>query len=79
VDSVLSQELGSSVNMVEFRVNSEGRAVSYQILSGQADRDTRRQLDQLMMFSSFRPQLSFGRPTGDGRVVVRFDEFRVNE
>ena len=79
VDSVLSQELGSSVNMVEFRVNSDGRALSYQILSGQADRDTRRQLDQLMMFSSFRPQLSFGRPTGDGRVVVRFDEFRVSE
>lgn len=78
-DGVLHPQIGSSVNMVEFRVNSEGRAVSYEILSGEADRDTRRQLDQLMMFSSFRPQLSFGRPTEGGRVVVRFDEFRVND
>jgi hypothetical protein len=78
-DGDLRPEIGSSVNMVEFRVNSEGRAVSYQILSGEADRDTRRQLDQLMMFSSFQPELSFGRPTESGRVVVRFDEFRVQD
>jgi hypothetical protein len=70
---------GPSASMVEFRVNSEGRAISYEILSGQTDRDTRRQLDQLMMFSSFQPELNFGRPTEQGRVVVRFDEFRVND
>ena len=78
-DRDLRPEIGSSVNMVEFRVNSAGRAVSYEILSGEADRDTRRQLDQLMMFSSFQPEMNFGRPTEDGRVVVRFDEFRVND
>lgn len=79
LDPVLGSEAGPSVSMVEFRVNSAGRAVSYEILSGQTDRDTRRQLDQLMMFSSFRPELNFGRPTEGGRVVVRFDEFRVND
>jgi hypothetical protein len=67
----------SDVRLVEFTVNAEGRAVSYEILSGTADRDTHRLLDQVMLFSSFRPQLSFGRPTGGGRVVVQFDEFRV--
>ncbi|NDQ58811.1 MAG: hypothetical protein GZ088_17245 [Acidipila sp.] len=73
------RKVGPSASMVEFRVNSEGRAISYEILSGQTDRDTRRQLDQLMMFSSFQPELNFGRPTEQGRVVVRFDEFRVND
>jgi len=79
VNAPPAPDVTSSVSMVEFRVNSAGRAVSYEILSGQTDRDTRRQLDQLMMFSSFRPELNFGRPTEEGRVVVRFDEFRVND
>ncbi len=68
---------GPDVRLVEFTVNAQGRAVSYEILSGSANRETRRKLDQVMLFSSFRPQLSFGRPTAGGRVVVRFDEFRV--
>ncbi len=72
-----ASEAGPDGRLVEFTVNAEGRAVSYEILSGSADRDTRRELDQMMVFSSFRPQLSFGRPTAGGRVVVRFDEFRV--
>jgi hypothetical protein len=79
VDSAPGRGAGASASMVEFRVNSAGRAFSYEILSGQTDRDTRRQLDQLMLFSSFRPELNFGRPTERGRVVVRFDEFRVHD
>jgi anti-sigma factor RsiW len=70
-------DISADVNLVEFTVNAEGQAVSYEVLSGRPDRDTLRQLDHLMMFSHFQPQLSFGRPTAGGRVIVRFDEFHV--
>jgi hypothetical protein len=36
-----------------------------------------RQIDQLLMFSRFRPQLSFGRPMGGGRVLLSFSEVHV--
>src|SRR5271154_3003834 len=67
-------EIGSDVDLVEFTVNAQGQATSYEVLSGTADRDTLRQLDHVLLFSHFRPQLSFGRPTAGGRVIVRFDE-----
>jgi len=70
-------DISADVNLVEFTVNAEGQAVSYQVLSGRPDREALRQLDHIMMFSHFLPQLSFGRPTAGGRVVVRFDEFHV--
>lgn len=70
-------DLGAGVDLVEFTVNAQGQAVSYEVLSGRPDRETLRQLDHIMMFSHFQPQLSFGRPTAGGRVIVRFDEFHV--
>ncbi len=70
-------DISADVNLVEFTVNAEGQAVSYQVLSGRPDREALRQLDHIMMFSHFHPQLSFGRPTAGGRVIVRFDEFHV--
>jgi hypothetical protein len=69
-----SIELGLLV--VEATVNARGEMVDYQILVGPGDRATRRQLDQVLMFSRFRPQVSFGRPT-PGRVVLSFSEVRV--
>ena len=70
-------DISADVSLVEFTVNAEGQAVSYQVLSGRPDREALRQLDHIMMFSHFQPQLSFGRPTAGGRVIVRFDEFHV--
>ena len=70
-------EISSDVDLVDFTVNAQGQAVSYEVLSGKADRETLRQLDRVLMFSHFHPQLSFGRPTAGGHVIVRFDEFRV--
>ena len=59
------------VLVVNATVNSLGQAVGYEILSGPDDTAIRRQLDQVLLFSRFRPQMSFGRPTG-GHVVLSF-------
>jgi hypothetical protein len=70
-------EISSDVDLVDFVVNAQGQAVSYEVLSGTPDRETLRQLDGVLLFSHFHPQLSFGRPTAGGHVIVRFDEYRV--
>ncbi|MGB6200599.1 MAG: hypothetical protein WA871_07765 [Candidatus Acidiferrales bacterium] len=66
------------VLLVEATVNAEGQAASYRILSGPTNQALQRELDQVMMFSRFRPELNFGRPTGGGHVVLSFSEFRVH-
>jgi len=63
--------------VIEAVVNSRGELVDYEILVGPDTLAVRRQLDQALMFSKFRPQMSFGRPTGGGRVVLNFSEVRV--
>ena len=60
------------VLVVNATVNALGQAVGYEILSGPDDTAIRRQLDQVLLFSRFRPQMSFGRPTGGGHVVLSF-------
>jgi len=70
-------QISADVDLVEFTVNAQGQATSYEVLSGNPDPDTLRQLDHVLLFSHFHPQLSFGRPTAGGRVIVRFDEFHV--
>jgi hypothetical protein len=67
----------SHVLLVEATVNADGEAASYQILSGPTSEALRRELDQVMLFSRFRPELSFGRPTTGGHVVLSFSEIRV--
>ncbi len=62
---------------VEITVNSKGQLVNYRILYGPDNSDIRRQLDQVLMFSRFRPQMSFGRPTSGGRVILAFSGIRV--
>jgi hypothetical protein len=64
--------------LVEATVNADGQAVDYRVLSGQVDLAMRRQLDQVVLFSRFRPQLNFGRPTSGGRVVLSFAQVRVH-
>jgi hypothetical protein len=63
--------------LVDVSVNSRGQFEGYQILSGPVTPETRRQLDQILMFSSFRPMLSFGRPTNGGHVMLSFSAVRV--
>jgi hypothetical protein len=64
--------------LVEATVNAQGQAVDYRVLSGQVDAVMRRQLDQVVLFSRFRPQMSFGRPTSGGRVVLSFSQISVH-
>jgi hypothetical protein len=63
--------------LVEATVNSSGQAVSYRIISGRADTTVQHELDQVLLFSKFRPQMSFGRPMSGGRVVLSFSQIRV--
>ncbi len=63
--------------LVEAMVNADGQAVSYRVISGQVDVNTQRELDEVLFFSRFRPQLSFGRPTSGGRVILSFSQIRV--
>lgn len=63
--------------IVEATVNARGEMVDYQILVGPDDLATRRQLDQVLMFSRFRPQVTFGVAKPGGRVVLSFSEVRV--
>ena len=63
--------------LVEALVNADGQAVSYRVISGQIDINMRRELDQVLFFSRFRPQMNFGRPTSGGRVILSFSQIRV--
>jgi anti-sigma factor RsiW len=67
----------SGTLLLEATLNAEGQVVSYKILSGPNDNAVQHQLDQVMLFSRFRPQLSFGRPQDGGRVLLSFSEVRV--
>jgi hypothetical protein len=64
--------------LVETMVNADGQAVSYRVISGQLDENMQRELDQVLFLSRFRPQMSFGRPTSGGRVILSFSQIRVH-
>ncbi|HET9399499.1 MAG TPA: hypothetical protein VFO34_00985 [Candidatus Acidoferrales bacterium] len=64
--------------LVQAEVGVDGSVIDYKILSGPTDASTRRQLDQLLMFSRFRPSRSFGRPVAGGRVVMSFSAVSVH-
>jgi hypothetical protein len=63
--------------LVEAMVNADGQAVSYRVISGQVNEMVQHELDQVLFLSRFRPQMSFGRPTSGGRVVLSFSQIRV--
>ncbi|HEV2490546.1 MAG TPA: zf-HC2 domain-containing protein [Candidatus Acidoferrales bacterium] len=67
----------ASVLLVEATLNAEGQVARYQILSGPTSPEVRRQIDQIMIFSRFRPELIFGRPMAGGQVMLSFSEVRV--
>lgn len=63
--------------MVEATVNANGQVLSYKILSGPHSEAVLQQIDEILLFSRFRPELSFGRPTSGGHVFLNFDQVRV--
>jgi len=63
--------------LVEAAVDAQGEAMSYRVISGQVSDAARHELDQVVLFSRFRPEMSFGRPTSGGRVVLSFSQIRV--
>jgi hypothetical protein len=69
---------GSVPLLLEATLNAQGQVVSYRILAGPHDQAVQRQIDQVMMFSHFRPETSFGRPQAGGRVLLSFSEVRVH-
>lgn len=62
---------------IEVMLNAQGQAVSYRIVSGPSDAAIRNQIEQVLLFSHFRPRLDFGRPTSGGLVMIGFSEVRV--
>jgi hypothetical protein len=58
-------------------VDARGQMMDYEILSGPTSPELRRQLDQLLLFSRFRPMMSFGRPMAGGHVVLSFSAIHV--
>jgi hypothetical protein len=63
--------------LIDVTVDQHGQMVAYQILSGPNSADLRHQLDQMLLFSRFRPMKSFGRPTAGGHVILSFSAVRV--
>jgi len=68
---------GPHALLVEATISSHGEAVSYRILAGPDTDTVRRQLDLVLLFSRFRPQMSFGRFTSGGRVVLSFSDLSI--
>jgi hypothetical protein len=63
--------------LIDVTVDKNGQMVAYQIISGPRSVDLRHQLDQMLLFSRFRPMMSFGRPTSGGHVILSFSAVRV--
>jgi hypothetical protein len=63
--------------LIDVTVDQHGQMVAYQIISGPRSVDLRHQLDQMLLFSRFRPMMSFGRPTAGGHVILSFSAVRV--
>ncbi len=63
--------------VVEASIDANGRVQDYRVISGPKDASQYgRQLDSVMIFTTFRPATSFGRPTV-GRAVLSFDKINV--
>jgi len=77
LDEMSRLAAGQHSLLVETTVGADGQASSYRVISGQVDPAVQRDLDRVLLFSRFRPQMNFGRPTSGGRVVMSFSQIRV--
>lgn len=76
VEAGIAGSIPESV-VVEASVDANGRVQDYRILSGPKDASHYiTQLDNVMIFTTFRPATSFGRPTV-GRAVLSFAKINV--
>jgi len=71
-DVALDQDL-----KVDVVVDAEGRMIRYDIMDGPDTQEMRHHLDQMLIFSRFRPMLTFGRPISGGHVVLSFSAVYV--
>jgi anti-sigma factor RsiW len=71
-DVALEQDL-----RIDVTVDAQGEMTKYEILNGEDTPQVRHHLDQILIFSRFRPMLSFGRPTAGGHVVLSFSSVYV--
>jgi anti-sigma factor RsiW len=62
---------------LDVTVDQNGQMVGYQIISGPQSVDLRHQLDQMLLFSRFRPMKSFGRSISGGHVILSFSAVRI--
>jgi hypothetical protein len=62
--------------VVMTRVNSLGKVVGYEVISGSISPELRYQLDHLIYFSVFEPATTFGTPT-DGKVLLSLSRITV--
>jgi hypothetical protein len=76
--SVSDGKLDATPLLIEATLDAQGGVVYYKILSGPNDAASQHEIDQVLLFSRFRPQLGFGRPMGGGRVILSFSEVRVH-
>jgi len=63
--------------IVDVTVDAQGQMMNYEIITGPDTPALRHRLDQMLIFSRFRPMLSFGRPTAGGHVVLSFSAIHV--
>jgi len=63
--------------IVEALVGADGRVQDYRVLSGGInDAATASNLKNMLIFATFKPATSFGRPTS-GRTILAFSNFQV--
>lgn len=71
------EEIGEAGSIwVEARLDARGMVTDFEIIAGPNDLSVQRQVYQVLLFSRFRPQMSFGRPQ-PGSVLLQFSEIRV--
>jgi hypothetical protein len=76
VEPGIASSIPESV-VVETIVDANGRVQDYRVISGPKDASQySTQLDSVMIFTTFRPATSFGRPTV-GRAVLSFAKINV--
>ncbi len=61
---------------LEVAVNEGGRAYDYRIVSGPDDATTRREIENLLLFSTFEPARYYGKPV-QGLAIVTFNGINV--
>ncbi len=64
--------------LLEATVNAQGQVTFYKILSGPNNVAVQRRIEQVLLFSRFRPELSFGLPMPGGHVFLSFNSVHVH-